>query len=371
MTTTMSKKTPLYELHKTLGGKMVSFAGYSMPLQYTAGILSEHLHTRKAASLFDVSHMGLLKITGERAGTALEALLPSDIIDLPIGHQRYTFFTNTQGGLIDDCIVSKLSDGYLMVINASRKNEDLAHLKAHLTHCNLEVINNRALLALQGPQAEKVLKRYFPEIETMKFMDIVESCLYQQTIWISRAGYTGEDGFEISLPANLATEFAQQLINEVEVQVAGLGARDSLRLEAGLCLYGNDIDMTTTPSSAGLNWAISAIRREGGKRGGGFVGADIVLLEVAAKTHKTKRTGFLVEGRQPVRTGAILVDERDNPVGHITSGGFSPILNQPIAMGYLNTELSDKGLPLFAIVRNKKIAVLTTQLPFIKPGYRR
>ncbi|CAH8200586.1 Aminomethyltransferase (glycine cleavage system T protein) [Vibrio aestuarianus] len=301
--------TPLHALHNEVGAKMVPFAGYDMPVQYPLGVKKEHLHTREAAGLFDVSHMGQLRLRGADSAIALEALVPVDIIDLPAGKQRYAFFTNEQGGIMDDLMVANLGDHLFVVVNAACKEQDIAHLQANLPQgVELEIIEDRALLALQGPKAAEVLARIQPQVASMLFMDVKILDLDGVECIVSRSGYTGEDGYEISVPAEQAQRLARQLTAYDEVEWIGLGARDSLRLECGLCLYGHDLDTTTTPVEASLLWGISKVRRADGERAGGFPGADIILKQIETKDVSRKRVGLVGLTKAPVREGAELFD---------------------------------------------------------------
>lgn len=356
--------TPLYALHQALGAKLVPFAGYHMPVQYSAGVLKEHLHTRSEAGLFDVSHMGQLRLSGEGVREALEALIPVDIIGLPIASQRYGFLTLDNGGILDDLMITNCGDYLLLVINAACKETDIAHLRQHLpsTVC-LDVLEDKALLALQGPKARQVMGRLNPEVAKLTFMKTAEFAINDIHCFVSCSGYTGEDGFEISVPADKAEALATLLLAEPEVAPIGLGARDSLRLEAGLCLYGHDIDQDTSPVMANLLWAIQKIRRPGGERSGGYLGAD-VLAQQLAEGVQSKRVVLKPVGRAPVREGASLVDEDGSVMGRVTSGGFGPTVGGPIAMGYVDVALLNAGKPLFAQVRNKllPVDVITTGL---------
>lgn len=364
-------RTPLYALHVELGGRMVPFAGYAMPVQYPTGILKEHAQTRNAAGLFDVSHMGQVELRGEGVAEALETLLPVDVIDLPVGRQRYALFTDEQGGILDDLMVTNAGDRLVLVVNAACKEADIAHLRRHLEgRCEITVLDDRALLALQGPAAGAVLARLCPESAEMVFMDARPLTIDGIECFVSRSGYTGEDGFEISVPADRAEALARRLLDEPEVGPIGLGARDSLRLEAGLCLYGHDIDTTTTPVEGGLNWAIQKVRRSGGAREGGFPGADRILPQFAAGAAR-KRVGILPAGRVPVREGAELLDGDGRKVGQVTSGGFGPTLGAPVAMGYVETALAEPGTELQAVVRGKPVAVTVARMPFVPPHYHR
>ena len=373
----MLKTTPLHSLHVELGARMVPFAGYEMPVQYPLGVLKEHLHTRAAAGLFDVSHMGQIVLRAKsgdvrNAASALERLVPVDVVGLVPGRVRYAFFTNAQGGILDDLMIANCRDHLLLVINAARKEADEAHLRAQLgNECDVEQLD-RALIALQGPKAEAALALLAPECTPMRFMDVRALTLMGAVCKVARSGYTGEDGFEISTPADIAREIAEELLANPCVAPIGLGARDTLRLEAGLCLYGSDIDERTTPVEAGLSWAIQKVRRRGGAREGGFPGAETILgqLEHGAPRH---RVGLRPEGRAPVRAGAPLfaTEDASAQIGAVTSGGFGPSLNAPIAMGYLPTALAVPDTTVFAELRGKRLPVAVTRLPFIEPKYKR
>ncbi len=364
------RQTCLHALHVELGAKMVPFAGYEMPVQYALGVMGEHLHTRAAAGLFDVSHMGQIILGGRDAAAALEALVPVDVIGLAEGRQRYALFTNDQGGILDDLMVANRGDHLFVVANAACKAADLAHLGAHMA--GVEAVTDRALLALQGPAAATALARLVPGVAPMRFMDVTTQSWDGAELWISRSGYTGEDGFEISLPEDRAEGFARALLAMEEVRAIGLGARDSLRLEAGLCLYGHDIDTTTSPVEAGLGWAIQKARRAGGARAGGFPGAARILDELAQGPARL-RAGLLPEGRAPMREGTALfaAETGAQAVGHVTSGGFGPALGVPIAMGYLPAPLAVPGTRLWGEVRGKRLPVNVTSLPFRPSTYRK
>ncbi|MEF2552501.1 glycine cleavage system aminomethyltransferase GcvT [Aurantimonas sp. A2-1-M11] len=357
---------------------MVPFAGYSMPVQYPAGVMKEHLHTRAAAGLFDVSHMGQVAIrptSGELADAALalETLVPVDVAGVKEGRQRYAVFTNTSGGILDDLMIANRGDHLFLVVNAACKDEDIAHLRAGLEGtCEVTPLTDRALLALQGPAAEAALATLNPAVAEMRFMDVRECDLLGAACIVSRSGYTGEDGFEISVPAEAAEPLAKALLALETVEPIGLGARDSLRLEAGLCLYGNDIDTTTTPVEAALEWSMQKVRRTGGEREGGFPGADIILRQMADGATR-RRVGLSPESRAPVRGGTRLFAEAEGgaPIGTVTSGGFGPTLEAPVAMGYVPAEQAGSGTRLFADVRGKRLAVIVTPLPFVTPGYKR
>ena len=373
MSTETLLKTPLHALHIELGARMVPFAGYDMPVQYPLGVMKEHLHTRDQAGLFDVSHMGQIRLTGANAAKALETLVPVDIIDLPVGMQRYVMFTDEQGGILDDLMVANLgNDELFLVVNAACKDQDLAHLRAHIgDQCSIETLfEERALLALQGPAAVKVLARLAPEVTKMTFMQFASVRLLGVDCYVSRSGYTGEDGFEISVPSSNAEALARSLLAETEVQAIGLGARDSLRLEAGLCLYGHDMNTDTTPIEASLLWAISKARRADGARAGGFPGADRVFAQQQAGVSR-KRVGLLPQERTPVREGAEIVDEHGTVIGSVCSGGFGPSLGGPLAMGYLDSAFIALDTEVSALVRGKKVPLRVSKMPFVPQRYYR
>lgn len=360
------KTTPLYDLHQSLGAKMVDFAGYAMPVQYPLGIMNEHLHTRAQAGLFDVSHMGQLILHGG-IDEALEMLIPQNVKELAIDRQRYGFFTNEAGGIDDDLMFARRVDHIYLVVNAACKEQDIAHLRQYLGDA-VEVVTDRALLALQGPQAENALAKLIPDVDEMCFMDVRNAIYASETIWISRSGYTGEDGFEISLPAHLAERFARELLSDDGVEMIGLGARDSLRLEAGLCLYGQDINPTINPIEADLLWAIQKRRRENG----GFIGAD-KILPALPHAPQMKRVGLLPEGRAPLRQGVeIFASETETtPVGHITSGGFGPTVGCPVAMGYIAQNYAQQGQKLWGELRGKRWPITVSALPFTPANFKR
>ena len=369
-------KTPLDALHRGLGGRMVEFAGYALPVQYPAGILKEHLQTRAAAGLFDVSHMGQVLVRSSSGAVAdslaaLERLVPVDLLGLAPGRQRYALLTDERGGILDDLMVANRGDHLLLVVNAARKAHDLAHLRAGLgPGFSVEPLD-RALLALQGPKAESALASLLPEVTAMRFMDVRAVDAGGAGAIVSRSGYTGEDGFEISLPPEAAQDFAERLLRLPDVQPAGLGARDSLRVEAGLCLWGHDIDETTTPVEAALEWAIQPARRRGGVRAGGFPG-DAAILGQIAEGASRRRVGLRPEGRAPMREGVELADAEDGPAaGAITSGGFGPTLGAPVAMGYVPIGLAAPGTRLFGRLRGKGLPLTVAKMPFITPGYKR
>ncbi|PUA18790.1 glycine cleavage system aminomethyltransferase GcvT [Glaciimonas sp. PCH181] len=364
-------RTPLYDLHVELGAKMVPFAGYQMPVQYPTGVLKEHSHTRTQAGLFDVSHMGQVRLTGQHAAAALETLVPVDIIDLPVNTQRYALFTNETGGILDDLMVANAGDHLFLVVNAACKEQDIAHLRQHLSdRCTVEELSEYALLALQGPQAAKVLARFAPQVAQMLFMQTATVTLAGFPCFVSRSGYTGEDGFEISVPNAHAEKLARLLLDQPEVAPIGLAARDSLRLEAGLCLYGHDMDDATTPVEASLAWALSKVRRADQARAGGYPGAAIILQQLAEGVAR-KRVGLLPQERIPVREGAEVVDANGAVVGKVTSGGFGPTVGGPVAMGYVDIAHAQPGTLLQAIVRGKSIPVVVTKTPFTPQRYYR
>jgi aminomethyltransferase len=372
------KHTPLHGLHAGRGGRMVPFAGYAMPVQYAAGVLREHLHTRTAAGLFDVSHMGQIALRPksgriEDAALALERLAPQDIVAIAPGRQRYAQFTTGGGGILDDLMVANFGSHLFLVVNAACKAADEAHLRASLSDaCEIESLADRALIALQGPRAEPVLARFCADAPAMRFMDAGPRRVDGIDCFVSRSGYTGEDGFEISVPAEHAEALAATLLGEDEVWPIGLGARDSLRLEAGLCLYGHDIDTTTTPVEAALQWSIQKSRRHGGARAGGFPGADQILAELEQGTSR-RRVGLKAEGRAPAREGAALFADAAaaEPIGAVTSGGFGPSVNAPVAMGYLPSARSAAGGLVFAEVRGQRLPLRVVPLPFVPNTYKR
>jgi glycine cleavage system T protein (aminomethyltransferase) len=371
------RQTPLHSLHLALGARMGPFAGYDMPIQYPAGVLKEHLHTRSGAGLFDVSHMGQLWLTAKSGkyddlARAVEALVPVDLLGLAPARQRYGFLTCENGGIFDDLMISRHSDALLVVCNAARKAEDEALLRARLSGaCEIETLD-RALIALQGPRAEEALSGLAPEVHDMRFMDARETVICTAPSYVTRSGYTGEDGFEISVPVTHAQEIAKALLATDGVASVGLGARDSLRLEAGLCLYGADLDEATTPVEADLSWAIPKARRRGGARAGGFPGEARILAELETGP-KHLRVGLRPKGRAPVRAGAaIFAAETDAaPIGRVTSGGFSPTLDAPISVGYVPALLAKPGSCVFLELRGQKAAAEVVALPFVSHHYRR
>lgn len=370
------KQTPFYDLHLELGAKMVPFAGYDMPVQYQAGVMKEHLHTRSKAGLFDVSHMGQLILRGpdyETAARALEQLIPMDVLDLEGDRQRYGFFTNEQGGILDDLMFANRGDHIFVVVNAACKDADIAHLRKHLEpEITIKELDNRALLAIQGPAAEAVMAEYHPRFAEMRFMDVDTLPIAGAECWVSRSGYTGEDGYELSIPVAAAETVARALLAHDDVEFIGLGARDSLRLEAGLCLYGHDINTETTPIAASLNWAIQKARRNNGTRAGGFPGADILLKQIENGASQ-RRVGLRPIGRAPMREGVeIFADENSaNAIGQVTSGGFGPSVEGPVAMGYVDTSLAKIGTKLYGEVRGKRQPVEVSALPFVPANFKR
>lgn len=365
----------LHDLHVALGGKMVPFAGYEMPVQYPAGVMKEHLHTRAAAGLFDVSHMGqvILQPKGsyEDLCLAFESLMPVDVLGVAQGRQRYGMFTNETGGILDDLMFANRGDHLFVVVNAACKAADIAHMTAHLSGVAQVIpVTDRGLLALQGPQAETALARLVPGVAAMRFMDVAILPWAGADLWISRSGYTGEDGFEISVPNSQAEALARALLQQPEVMPIGLGARDSLRLEAGLCLYGHDIDTTTSPVEAALVWAIQKARKPGGARAGGFPGAARILHELAHGPDRL-RVGLRPDGRAPMREGTALFDTDATPIGIVTSGGFGPSVEAPVAMGYVAVKHATIGHAIEGEVRGKRLPVTVTAMPFNPTTYKR
>ncbi len=365
------RQTPLHTLHQELGARMVPFAGYSMPVQYRLGLMKEHQHCRAQAGLFDVSHMGQVRLHGAQAARALETLVPVDIVDLGEMCQRYALFTNESGGILDDLMVTNAADHLFLVINAACKQQDIAHLRSRIGgDCEIEVLEAHALLALQGPGAAAVMADLAPQTQHLVFMAAANVELAGIECFVSRSGYSGEDGFEISVVADNADALARKLLSYDSVQAIGLGARDSLRLEAGLCLYGNDMDTTTSPVEASLSWALSKIRRATGARAGGFPGAEVIHGQQATGVVR-RRVGIRPQGRAPVREGAPLTDASGRTVGRITSGVFGPTVGGPVAMGYVETPLATAGTQLSATVRGKALPVVVAKLPFVKQNYYR
>ncbi|MBX2884278.1 MAG: glycine cleavage system aminomethyltransferase GcvT [Granulosicoccus sp.] len=366
--------TPLHALHLELGGKMVPFAGYEMPVNFSDGIIKEHLHTRSEAGLFDVSHMGQIRVQGNQIAEKLESILPVDLLSLPPYRQKYALFLNQNGGVLDDLMVINLGEEFMLVVNAACKHDDLTYLQSQLgADLAFTLLHDRALIALQGPKAATVLQQELAEefdLSSMKFMHAAELSLNGHDCIVTRSGYTGEDGFEISIGEKYAESFCRQLLTYVEVKSVGLGARDSLRLEAGLCLYGQDLTPEHTPIEANIGWAISPARRESGKRPGGFPGANQIFEQQESGVARSL-VALLPEGRAPVRAGTKLFDLDQNFAGTVTSGGFSPTLGNPISLGYVSSELSHEGTALLAEVRGKQLPLNIVSLPFVKHRYHR
>lgn len=365
MTDDQLKTTPLHALHLSLGAKMVPFAGYDMPVQFPLGVLGEHKHTRAKAGLFDVSHMGQVRIDGDDAARIMETLVPGDIAGLADGRMRYTQFTNAEGGILDDLMVTNAGDHLFVVVNAACKDQDIGLMREAFGNALVE-LRGRALLALQGPSASDVLSALAPEAADLTFMSGAAMDVAGLPCFVTRSGYTGEDGYEISVPADGAEALARTLIQHADVEPIGLGARDSLRLEAGLCLYGHDIDATTSPVEAALTWSIGKRRREEG----GFPGAERILREIDEGTTR-KRVGLRPEGRAPAREGTEIVDAEGTPIGRITSGGFGPSLEGPVAMGYVTADHAVAGTAVSLMVRGKAMPASVVKLPFVTPGYKR
>ena len=365
--------TPLNALHLELGARMVPFAGYSMPVQYPAGLVAEHHHTRTAAGLFDVSHMGQLRLVGPDAAAAFESLMPMDVIGLGVNKQRYGLLLNDEGGIIDDLMFVNRGKDIFVIVNGACKHGDLAHIQARIgSRCTIDPQFDRALLALQGPQAVTALARLLPGVEQLVFMTGRAQTWQGADLYVTRSGYTGEDGFEISLPASAAEAFARALLAQPEVKPIGLGARNSLRLEAGLCLYGNDIDTATTPVEAGLNWAIQKVRRTGGERAGGFAGAATVLGQLdGTEPINKKRVGLVALERIPVREHTELQDLNGETIGEVTSGLLGPTVDVPVAMGYVTPQHAGVGTRVNAIVRGKVVPMEVRAMPFVPANYFR
>lgn len=364
-------KTVFYDYHLAAGGKMVPFAGYLMPVQYSSGIMQEHLHCRDNAGLFDVSHMGQIIVEGEGAAQALETLMPVDLESLGINQQTYATLTNEQGGVMDDLIVTRWSENvFFLIVNAGCKMQDLEHIRSHLPGFAVRYLGERGLLALQGLRATEIMAELSPEANRLVFMNGCHSSIDGIECYITRSGYTGEDGFEISVDPSDAHKLADKLLSYDLVNWIGLGARDSLRLEAGLCLYGHDMNETTSPVEAGIIWSISKSRRVDGAKAGGFLGSETILGQIANGVSK-KRVGFLVDGRAPVREGAEIIDQAGNVVGAITSGGFGPTLQAPVAMGYVTIEFAPVGTQLNALVRGRSLPITVTKMPLVQQRYFR
>jgi len=372
-TTESLLQTPVHELHVALGARMVPFAGYAMPVQYPAGLMAEHHHTRNAAGLFDVSHMGQLRLVGPDAAAAFETLMPVDVIDLPVGKQRYGLLLNDEGGIIDDLMFFNRGHDLFVIVNGACKAGDIAHIQQRLgSRCEVIPMPEQALLALQGPQAVAALSRLVPGVEKLVFMTGGSFTWNGGELFITRSGYTGEDGFEISVQASQAEALARSLLAQPEVKPIGLGARNSLRLEAGLCLYGNDIDTTTTPVEAALNWAMQKVRRSGGARAGGFPGADKILAQLdGTQPPARKRVGLVALERVPVREHVELQNAAGQRVGVVTSGLLGPTIARPVAMGYVSAECASIGTHVSAIVRGKPVPMEVSAMPFVPNRYFR
>lgn len=365
--------TPLFALHQELGARMVPFAGYSMPVQYPQGLMAEHLHTRRSAGLFDVSHMGQLLLRGPQAALALESLMPVDVQGLGLHRQRYGLLLNDEGGILDDLMFVNRGDDLFLIVNGACKQADIAHIRTRIgQRCEVVPLPERALLALQGPKAVQALARLLPHVTSLVFMSGNHFDWQGHRLYITRSGYTGEDGFEISVPAAGAQALARALLAQPEVAPVGLGARNSLRLEAGLCLYGNDIDTSTTPAQASLGWAIQKVRRSGGEREGGFPGASRVLAELQDPGRlPRKRVGLVALERIPVRESAVLENMDGQHIGHITSGLLSPTLDKPVALAYVQPDYAAVGTQIFAMVRGKPVPMQVTATPFVPANYYR
>lgn len=373
LTESDTRDTPLRALHESLGARMVRFAGYRMPVQYPQGLVAEHRHTREQVSLFDVSHMGQISVSGASAAAALEQILPIDVMGLQPHHQRYALLLSDSGGILDDLMVVRRDSDYLLVVNAHRKEEDLTWIQAHIGHaCTVQALPDMALLALQGPQAGAVLQADIPATAALRFMQGTPFAFHSSAGYITRSGYTGEDGFEIALPHASIEDFARWLLAQPKVQPAGLGARNTLRLEAGLCLHGTDMDATTTPTQAGLNWSIPKVRRTGGDRAGGFIGAEVVLPQIEGLSPvPSVRVGLHALERVPVRDGTPLHIPGGAALGVVTSGSLAPSLDRPIAMGYVPPPFNQLGTRLDAMVRGKPVSMQIVALPFISTHYRK
>jgi len=366
MTSSAPRRTPLYDLHLELGAKMVDFAGWEMPVQYPMGIMGEHAQCRDKAALFDVSHMGQVELRGAGAAKALEALVPSVIDGLKEGKARYTVFTNTEGGIMDDLIVSNAGDHLFVVVNASMRDQDIGHMRANLAGVEVIELTDRALIAVQGPKAEAVIGPLCPAVRDLAFMETTVAEIAGVACRVSRLGYTGEDGFEISMPADRAVDLARLFLDHEDCAPAGLGARDSLRLEAGLCLYGNDIDPTTSPVEAQIQWLIQKRRREEG----GFPGAGRILKELAEGPAR-KLVGIKPEGRAPARHDTVITDADGAEIGIVTSGGFGPTVGGPVSMGYVAADHAEIGTEVLLVVRGKSNPARVVALPFVKQNYKR
>lgn len=369
MDTTTLNRTPLYQLHIEHGAQMVPFAGYEMPVQYSAGVKKEHLHTRSRAGLFDISHMGQIKLHGENAAQILENLTPSLMHDLKPNAQRYTVLLNAQGGIVDDLMVTNTGEALFVVINAACKANDITHIQNHLSDdCRLEILDDYALLALQGPEASNIMQRYCPAANKLTFMSGDEFTLNNAPCFISRCGYSGEDGFEISVAADYAVDIAKLFLAEEAVQFIGLGARDSLRLEAGYCLYGHDLDENTTPVEANINWVVSKSRLEDTSQS--YPGIEIIRKQSQQGTHRL-RVGLLSDGKAPIRENVSILNEQEETVGIVSSGGYGPSVGKPVAMGYVNKAYTTSGTKLIVKIRDRIQHIKVIQLPFVEHRYYR
>jgi aminomethyltransferase len=367
------QQTPLHPLHLELGARMVPFAGYSMPVQYPAGLMAEHRQTRDSAGLFDVSHMGQLRLAGAEAAAAFESLMPVDVIDLGVGRQRYGLLLTEDGTVIDDLMFVNRGDHLFVIVNGACKAGDIAHIRERIgSRCEVIPMPERGLLALQGPKAVNALSRLVPGVERLVFMTGGQFSWKGGDLFITRSGYTGEDGFEISVHESLADELTRALLSQPEVKPVGLGARNSLRLEAGLCLYGNDIDTTTTPVEAALAWAIQKVRRTGGARAGGFPGAEKILGQLDGRVPlPRKRVGLVALERVPVREHTELQDSGGQRIGEVTSGLLGPTIDKPVAMGYVPPQFAAVGTRINALVRGKPVAMEVCTMPFVPNHYHR
>jgi aminomethyltransferase len=365
------QRTPLHAMHLELGARMVAFAGYDMPVSYPEGILAEHRHCRASAALFDVSHMGQVRLLGADADRALESLIPVDVLGLSVNRQRYGLFTNSAGGILDDLMITRRDGDIMVIVNAGCKAADIAHMTTNIGHrCTVQPLPDEALLALQGPKAVDALARLAPGVAELTFMSGGAFTLAGAECYLTRSGYTGEDGFEISVPAGQAEALARALLAQPEVKPAGLGARDTLRLEAGLCLYGHDIDTRVTPVHAGLTWAIQKVRRAGGERAGGYPGASMIDAQISGGVPH-KRVGLVGLERVPVREGATLVDTQGRKIGLVTSGTLGPSFGKPIAMAYLATNHTQLHHEVYADVRGQKLPMRVHAMPFTPHRYQR
>ena len=374
---TVIKKTLLFDLHQCRGAKFVMFAGYQMPVQYSSGVMKEHLHVRSAAGLFDVSHMGQIKVSSKVGNQlelthCLEELMPCDLFNLKEGRQCYSFFTNEAGGLLDDLMIANRGDHFFLVVNASRKLDDFLYLQDKIgDRCNIELLDNRSLIALQGPSASSILEATNKKISEMFFLDVRTIELFGINCWVSRSGYTGEDGFELSVPNEDVTQIVEEILSFESVLPIGLGARDSLRLEAGLCLYGQDLDKKITPVEASLSWTIHKTRRMGGKNEAGFIGHQVILNQLQSGT-TMKRVALLPKERAPIREGCKLfaTSKSDMSIGAVTSGGFSPTLQKPISQAYIKCSFAEINNEIFAEVRGRRTPVKVSSLPFVETKYK-